>query len=134
MSGKSKRDESGGGKTSSLQTQDPRIDRLIPFSFKEEEVQDIIPHLPQLHADIYEAVQTVQRKRDLREALGEIAKKYMKPAKIRTNPCFMYMEAICLILVESLPDSAKRRVTVEEFNKEFPEFLKENFAEQRKLF
>lgn len=135
MSGKSKRGDSGGGKSrgNGKALSDPRIERLLPFSFKEEDVQEIASHLPQLHKDIEEAVQKVRRKLDLREMLGEIAKNYVKPSKMRTNPCFMYVEAYALLLVDGLPDSAKRRVGMEEFAKEFPEFAVENVFEQRKL-
>jgi hypothetical protein len=150
MSGKSKRGDSGGGagdgggggggggggkiRGSGKVLSDPRIERLLPFSFEQEDVQEIADQLPQLHHDIEKAVQEVHRKLDLRETLNEIAKKYVKPTKVRTNPCFMYMEAYALLLVDGLPDSAKRRVSMEEFAKEFPEFAVENMVEQRKLY
>ena len=135
MSGKSKRGDSGGGKSrgNGKALSDPRIERLLPFSFEKKEVKEIADHLPQLHKDIEEAVQEVRRKLDLREMLGEIARKYVKPSKVRTNPCFMYMEAYALLLVDGLPDSAKRRVNMEEFAEESPEFSVENVVEQRKL-
>jgi hypothetical protein len=141
MSSNSKKGARGGGNggecaTASLaeQSSDPRIQRLIPFSFDEVELAHIMDQLPQIHADVEEAVKEMKRKRDLRETLADIAKNYIAPSKIRTNKCFWYMEAYCLLLVDALPDAAERRVSFEKFLEEFPDVEAENHIEQRKRF
>lgn len=104
---------------------DPIAQRLIPFSFSEEELKDICDRLPSIHADIAEAIKNEKRK-NLRESLRKIAHKYINPNKYKCNICYFYMEAYCLLMVDELPGSNERKVSFEEFLVEFPDFCASN--------
>jgi hypothetical protein len=100
---------------------DPIAQRLIPFSFSEEDIKDICDSLPSIHADIAEAIQKEERK-NLRDRLRQISHKYINPNKYRSNLCYFYMEAYCLLMIDALPTSNERKVSLEEFLVEFPDF------------
>ena len=109
-------------------------ENLFPFSFSEEEIKDILPNLPSIHAKIEEAAKSKKRK-DLRDNLRLIAYDYINPNKYKNNICFWYIEAFCLRVVGKLPDSAGRKLSsISEFLDEFPEFGIEARDEQEKLY
>ena len=123
----------GGGIVAPTDMALPSMDRLVPFSFCENEIAPIRDRLPEIHDQIAEVIRGVRRKKDLREALRTVAYRYMNPSKYKSNMCFWYMEAYCILLLYAHPDSDDRKVTMQQFLLDFPEFQSEAPDVQKKL-
>jgi hypothetical protein len=111
----------------------PSVNRLVPFSFSEREILPIYGRLPEIHEEIAIAVRNCRRKKDLRESLRVVAYRHMNPSKYKSNMCFWYMEAYSILLLYEHPESDERKVSLEQFINEFPEFACEAPPTQTKL-